>query len=192
VQTSGTPFIYEQWFNNNSSLSDSTIFSYTHSVENSYSWTFTDTFTIGYSVSVTAGLPEVCQVNDDFSMSISLSDSETQSGSDTQTWSVSQTINIPPFSTIRAEMIVSTGQFNGEYTTTLTLDPNTFGSIWCNGPVNGHYQWWVPPPDFLDGNFGNNVVCSSGSCNITGVFSGIQGISVSVNVTQCPLNVQCS
>jgi len=191
VETSQTPFIFTEYFDNNSTEEDTIIFTRTESTSATYTWQFTDSFTVGYQLSITAGIPGICETHDQFSMSLNLGETITQQGTNTQQWEVSQTIGVPPESTVRVDVVVAQAKFNCDYTNAITLDPFSFGDIWCNDQVNSHYEWFIPPEDFLLGNFGNDVYCYGGACNITGSFTGVQGVSVFVNVTQCPLYVHC-
>jgi len=191
TQTSATPYIVTAYYDNNSSTTDTIIFTKSQSSTNTYSWTFSCTFTVGETISVTAGIPDICQVNDQFSESLSLTSSETQTGSDTKSWSITENINIPPYSTVRVDSIITMAQYNALYTMPINFNQNTYGNIWCYSTVNGHYEWFIPPAYFLNASFGNGIVCNGGSCNITGAFLGIQGINLFVNKTQCPLGVQC-
>jgi len=191
VQTSGTPFIFTSYFDNDSNVTDQIDFVKSESTSNSYSWTFSESFTVGFSVSVDAGIPFICETHDDFSMELSLNETKTQTGSDSKSWDVSEQIGIPPMSTVRVDLVITSGNFNADFTNAITFDPNSYGDIWCYDTVSGHYEWFIPPSTFLDGNFGNGIYCNNGSCNVTGTFTAIQGISVFVNVTQCALYQHC-
>jgi len=189
-QAPSRPFIFTEYFDNNSTASSTINFEKSESTTNSYSWTFSEGIFIGESLDVTAGLPGICEVHDQFEMNLYMNETETQSGSDTQNWGVSETIGVPPMSTIRVDVVISTTSTTADFTTQATFDPNSYGNIWCYNQVDGHFEWFISPGDFLDGTFGG-AVCDYGACNVTGVFTGLQGVSVFVNVTQCPLGNHC-
>jgi len=189
-QSPSPPFVFTEYFDNNSTAGSKIYFSKSESTTNSYSWTLSEGIFIGESLSVTAGLPGVCEVHDQFTFNMYMNETQTQTGSDTQNWDVSEEIGVPPMSTVRVDVIVSTAQTSADFTTQATFDPNSYGNIWCANQVNSHYEWFVPPSFFLDGTF-SGAVCNDGACNITGVFTGLQGLSVYVNVTQCPLDDHC-
>jgi len=190
LQVPSQPFIFTEYFTNNSTANSTIDFTKSESTSNSYSWTLSEGFYIGEKLDVTAGLPGICEVHDQFDFGLSLNSTQTQTGSDTQNWGVSEQIGIPPKSTVRVEVVIATASTSADFTTMVTFDPNSYGDIWCYNTVNSHYEWFIPAGSFLDGTF-SGAVCNSGSCNITGSFTGLQGVQVFVNVTQCPLGVQC-
>jgi hypothetical protein len=189
-QTPGDPFIFTEYFNNNSTANNSFNFQRSESTSNSYTWSNSESIYIGESLSVTAGLPGICEVHDQFEFDLSLNTTETQTGSDTQNWSVSETIGIPAESTVRVDVVIATTSTNCDFTAQVTFNPNAYGNIWCNNVVNGHYEWFIGAGSFLEGTFGG-AVCNYGACNVTGTFTALQGVTVYVNVTQCPLGVEC-
>jgi len=73
-------------------------FSKTESASNTYSWSFSQTIEDSISVSVKVDIPEICEVHDEFSTTISTSTTETQSDSHSKSWSVEQGLNSPPAS----------------------------------------------------------------------------------------------
>jgi hypothetical protein len=185
------PFVFTSYFDNNSTFNDTIAFSRNVSTTNSYHWSVTESFTVGYDLEVTAGLPGICEARDNFYMRIGLNSTQEQSGSDSQSWGVSEQIGVPANSTVRVDIMISSAQYSADFTMQANFDPDSYGNIWCTDTVNSHYEWFIPPGDFLDGEYGAGVTCNTGSCNITGAFTGLQGISVFVNVTQCALGQRC-
>jgi len=188
-QTPAPPFVFTSYFNNNSTETDQIQFSRSETTSNSYSWSITESVTVGVTISVEAGIPGICEANDQFSMSLDMSSTQTQTGTDTKSWSVEETINVPPHSTIRVDILVGAGQFSADFTTAINFIPNSAGMFSCQGSDRIFYV--VFPSDFLSYGSGPGVSCGYTSCNTTGSFSGLQGINVQVNVTQCQLGIEC-
>jgi len=186
-----TPFIFEEWFDNGANSSSVSTFSHTEAIDNIYSVTMSATVAASWSMSFSVGIPDICQVNDQFSINISVTDSHTQTTTHSVSWSVSEQITIPPLSTIHAVMTVSKMSYNAPFRAAVNFDG--VGMTWCNNQVNGHWLWFPQPSDlFSVGAFPcENNADNSANCNLNGTFVGLQGVEVHVNVTQCPLNTRC-
>jgi len=192
LQAPATPFIFDQWFDNGANTTDYSIFTHSEDVANSYSVTMSESISASWSMSITAGLPDICQVNDDFSLNISLTRTSTQTSYHSKSWSVSEKITVPPMSTIHAMMYITKTTFSAPFTADVHFDG--VGSVWCNGKVQNHWLWFPAPQDLLTNV--PNTTCTfaadaSADCMLSGLFVGLQGVSVNVNVTQCPLNTRC-
>jgi len=113
--------------------------------------------------------------------------SVSQTNTVTQSWNVDQVIKIPAKSTVKATWVIRkqtvTGEFQG------VMDLPHYAKVWCNKKTKDHYEWFHPASSFMPQAYPK--ACSGSSCKISGNFEGWQGIGSFVNVTQCPLNVEC-
>jgi len=188
----GIPFIFTEYFDNYLNISQNSQFSRSESTSNTYSWTFSQTVEDSMSVSVTVPIPDICEIHDSFSASISMTTTDTQTKSDSKNWSVSESITIPPRSTIKVQMEVNTQTYQIPYTADLVF--SGYGMTWCKNKVNGHWCWFIPPISFLNTTgcvpYGNPDQ-GDAVCSFAGTFYGTQGVQVFVNVTRCPLGDHC-
>lgn len=191
LQAPATPFVFEEWFDNDANSTSTSTFEHEESIENSYSVTMTKSVSATWSMSITAGLPDICQVNDDFSLNVSVTQSKTQTTTHSRSWSVSEQINIPPMSTIHAVMEVTKTTFVVPFQ--ILAHFAGVGSVWCNDKVQGHWLWFPEAADMFSIGSAPCTYNQDGSadCLLNGTFVGLQGVDVHVNVTQCPLNTRC-
>jgi len=187
----GQPFVFVEYFDNYLNESQTTQFSDTQSTSNSYSWTFSRTLQDSLTISIDVGIPDVCEMHDSFSTSISMTTTEEQTKTDTKSWTVSQTITIPPLTTVKAEMIINTATFNIPYTADITM--SGYAMTWCKGQVNHHWCWFIPPPYWLSSVSGckNSDGGNATTCSFSGAFAASQGVTADVSVSKCALGVHC-
>jgi hypothetical protein len=180
----GEPFIISEIFNNSLSVPQQFTFSKEASYTNEYSWTFSTTISDSMTVSVEAGLPEICSVSDSFTASIDVTSSSTQTETHEDSWSVSQTFTVPAETTVKATMTISTAQYNMPYTSWLQFQG--YGYTWCNSQVQGHYCWFIPPSYWLNSGGCYSSDGADAICPFSGTFYGLQGVQAQVSIV--PVN----
>jgi len=187
----GQPFVFIEYFDNYLNESQTTQFSETQSTDNTYSWTFSRTLQDSITISIDVGIPEICQLHDSFSTSISMTTTEEQTKTDTKSWTVSQTITIPPLTTVKAEMIIQTATFNVPYTADIEF--SGYAMTWCKSKVNGHWLWFIPPNYWLSSISGckSSDGGNSTTCSFSGAFAASQGVTADVSVSKCKLGDHC-
>jgi hypothetical protein len=189
VQTQGdlNAFMFVQYFDNNTTQTQTSLFQRQETMTNSYTWTFSETINAGMSESITAGLPATMKETTTFSLSVSESLGVAQTSTTTDLWSVSQTVTIPPMSTVKLVWSIATTTTTGNYQATMVLPD--YARVWCSDKTQGHNEWFVQAPAFMPVYYPSQ--CTGNVCNINGPFTGIEGVSSNVQVSTCPLGVQC-
>jgi hypothetical protein len=187
TQDSSDAFMYVQYFDNNTTKTQTSQFQRQETMTNSYTWTFSETINAGMSESITAGVPATMKETTTFSLSVSDSLGLAQTSTTESLWSVSQTISIPPMSTVKLVWAVATTTTTGNYQATMVLPD--YARVWCSDKTEGHNEWFVQAPAFMPLYYPSQ--CSGNICNINGPFTGIEGVSSNVQLSTCPLGVQC-
>lgn len=159
----------------------------------SFTWSITESLSIGIEISATEGVPAVASSSQKVTVSLSLSSTQGATSSNTQTWQVNTPINVPANSSVKADMVISSQSYDVNFTASVLLQG--YVAIWNNDKVNGHWLWFHPIDSVFQDCISNNIIDTSGysiasggvMTQATGIFSGSQGISVGVTAYQYPL-----
>lgn len=186
-------------YNNGSSVSQSYTYQQTLTTEQSFTWSITESLSVGIEISATEGVPEVAQVGEKVTTTLSFSSTQGATSTTTQSWSVSQPIIAPPNSHVDATMVVTTQQYNINWTATCKLAGSV--AIWFNNkvalnPGDYHWLWFIPIEQVFTQCQQNNIIDTTGYQVVaggvlaysSGTFAGGQGVGVSINVTESPLH----
>ncbi len=160
-------------------------YTFSQSIQNSYSWSWSSTLTTSLSLSVTAKIPEVCDFKEDFSISVSNTQSQSQSTTTSKTWTTTANFGVQPRQTLAVDYVVSRVQYIVPYTMTVQFGGQL--AFWCSRQVSGH-SFWMPTVAQVIGGQAN---CNNNVCNFSGYFTGVQGISDQLKYRTCSLGVEC-
>ena len=187
IQTSSDPsatgFVFTHWIDNNSSLPQSTTVAYQESTEASATLTLSTTVDVGLSLSVKAGVPDVMSTTFTESFDFSLTSTDSHTVTTRQGWSVTQPVEVPAMTTIKAQLIIQKVSVTGDWSAVASFPD--YAKMWCSNRVNGHYEWFVPAQNWLPQAYPSD--CSGNTCNLRGSFEGWHGVSSSTTFTECPL-----
>lgn len=186
-------------YNNDSSIAQSYTYQQSMTTTQSFTWSITESLSVGVSVTATVGVPAVAQVGTTVTTSFSLSSTQGSTTTNQQQWSVSQPIIAPAYSHIEAKMVVTTQQYDIKWQATCML--SGYVAIWfndkvCLNPNDPHWLWFIPIDQVFRDCINNNIIDTSGYQIVnggvlaysSGVFTGGQGVGVSINVHQSPLS----
>ncbi|MFF4409546.1 ETX/MTX2 family pore-forming toxin [Streptomyces sp. NPDC001404] len=160
----------------------------------------TESLQIGVTSSASVTIPGVADIGQTTTIQTDLSSTKEFGMDKEQEWSVTLPLRIPPKSHVEATLVVGTQEYDIDWTAMVTLTGRA--AIWFNNKVdfnhNGdlHYLWFPSIERVLSDTRKNNlidttgyeVVGSSVQARARGVFYGGQGVAVSVNTKQYPLD----
>ena len=189
----GSTVAYELWYDNGTSVQQSETFQETQTSMQSFTWSITEALSIGIEVSATEGVPNVASSSQKVTVTLSLSSTQGATSSQTQTWQVNTPIQVPPNSSVKADMVISTQSYNINFTESVLLQG--YVAIWYRDQVQGHWLWFYPIEEVFGECIDNNIIDTTGysivgggvTTQASGVFSGSQGVSVGVSAKQYPV-----
>jgi len=189
----GATVAYELWYDNGTTLQQSETFQETQTSTQSFTWSITEALSIGIEISATEGVPNVASSSQKVTVSLSLSSTQGATSTQSQTWQVNAPIQVPPDSSVKADMVISTQSYDINFTESVLLQG--YVAIWNNDKVDGHWLWFYPIEEVFEDCIANNIIDTTGysiggggvMTQATGVFSGSQGVSVGVTASQHPL-----
>ncbi|MEV5510374.1 cytotoxin leucocidin [Streptomyces orinoci] len=160
----------------------------------------TESLKIGVTVEVSAEIPAVAKVSETTSIEATLSSTQEFSHKETQNWSVDLPLKIPAKSLVEATLVVGTQKYDIDWTATVALRGHV--AIWFEEKVDlnhdgdYHWLWFIPIEEvFRDcrahgivDTAGYEVTASGVNAFAAGTFTGGQGVSLSVNAVQKPLD----
>jgi hypothetical protein len=186
------------WYDNDTTLQQSETFQETQTSTQSFTWSITEALSIGIEISATEGVPTVASSSQKLTVTLSLSSTQGATSTNTQTWQVNTPIQVPPNSSVKADMVISMQSYNVNFTASVLL--KGYVAIWNNDKVNGHWLWFHPIESVFEDCINNNIIDTTGYSIVaggvmtqsTGMFTGSQGISVGVTAKQYPLRSNMS
>ncbi|MBH1938738.1 cytotoxin leucocidin [Streptomyces sp. AV19] len=160
----------------------------------------TESLKVGVTVQVSAEVPAVAKVSETTSIEATLSSTQEFSHKETQNWSVDLPLKIPAKSVVEASLVVGTQKYDIDWTATVGLTGSV--AIWFEEKVDlnhdgdRHWLWFVPVEEVFRDCRANGIVDTSGyevtadgvNAFASGTFSGGQGVSLSINAVQKPLD----
>ncbi|HEU5376129.1 MAG TPA: ETX/MTX2 family pore-forming toxin [Ktedonobacteraceae bacterium] len=162
------------------------------SVTNSYSWSSTNGFRVGVSVSTKIKVPFIGGIDTTVETEYSYSSTETQTEERTRTWDFTQTVNVAPYTKVIALLMLQKTQPRIPYELTCSMTENL--SINADVYKNGQKQfavWYAPSVAWiifkkpLTGfSYNGNTAYFKGS----GVFTANEGIKAIIDLKEYPLN----
>jgi|GEM_PF-2307970 len=187
-------------YNNDSSVNQSYTYQQALETQQSFTWSITESLSVGVEISATEGAPGVAQVGEKVTTTLSFSSTQGATSSKKQSWSVSQPIIAPPSSHVDATMVVTTQEYDINWKATCRLAGSV--AIWFNGkaalnPGDYHWLWFIPIEQVFAQCQQNNLIDTTGYQIVaggvlaysSGTFRGGQGVGVTISVTQKPLQV---
>mmetsp|Transcript_4123 Transcript_4123/g.6579 ORF Transcript_4123/g.6579 Transcript_4123/m.6579 type:complete len:182 (+) Transcript_4123:622-1167(+) len=166
TQKSTTDWVFTEYFDNGLKTTQTSTFSREETVDNSYSWSLSTSVDLGFSMTVKAGIPDVMEASATTTFDIKTEESQSQSNSVTKKWSVNQQIQIPPHSTVKVQWVITKQTVTGDFKGTMKLP--YYSKLWCAAKTNGHYEWFVPAPNYLPQAYPG--ACVGDECYISGPF----------------------
>jgi hypothetical protein len=197
--TGGAAIAYELWYDNNTTVQQSETFQYTATSQQSFTWSITESLSIGIEISATEGVPDVASSTQKVSVNLSLSSTQGATSSNTQSWNVNNPVVVPPNSSVKCDMVINSQSYNINFTESVLLAG--YVAIWFNdkvalSPNDYHWLWFIPIGSVFTDVISNNLASTEGYSVVAGdqvlttaqgVFAGSQGVSVGVTTTQYPL-----
>lgn len=166
---------------------------YTQEITNSYTATFEQGFDLGFSESITAGVPDCFSSETTISMQWSFSSTETSEKSITKTISDSTTIFIAPESVVNVTCFVQMGHLSTNFNAQVVLSgESNVGWVFQDShfyPPGQAWFWFFPQYCTIEGlmnvatDFYNTL---SIDYTATGVFNGVAGDTDTCYIYQCP------
>jgi hypothetical protein len=138
TQVDSNTFMYVQYFDNNTTQTQTSQFQRQETMTNSYTWTFSEAINAGMSESITAGLPATMNETTTFSLSVSDLLGVAQTSTTETLWSVSQIATIPPMSTVKVVWSIATTTTTGNYQATMVLPD--YARVWCSDTTQRHSE----------------------------------------------------
>lgn len=190
---------YELWYDNATNLDQNENFQYSSETKQSFSWTLSETLSIGVKVSATEGVPDVASSTQEVSVELDLTSTKTKSHEEDQTWEADTYVQVPAQSSLKCDMIINSQSYDIDFTQPVLIKGDV--AIWFadkvawNGGSDKHWLWFISIHQVLSDVIANNLANTSGytlvsggiHANPKGVFKGSQGVSVNVTTTQYPL-----
>ncbi|GAA0395777.1 cytotoxin leucocidin [Streptomyces luteireticuli] len=164
----------------------------------------TESLKVGVTVQVSAEVPAVAKVSETTSIEATLSSTQEFAHKETQNWSVDLPLKIPAKSVVEASLVVGTQKYDIDWTATVGLTGSV--AIWFEEKVDlnhdgdYHWLWFVPVEEVFRDCRANGIIDTSGyevtgdgvNAFASGTFSGGQGVSLSVNAVQKPLDARAA
>jgi hypothetical protein len=186
-------------YNNGSSVAQTEILERSYTSTDEFTWSITESLSIGVQVTVGASIPDFLQIQDQYSVTLSLSSTQGQTKTNSRTWTVNTTLTIPPESSLNCEVLIKSQPHNVNFTATVNL--LGFVAIWfkdqvaLGAPGDLHWLWFVPITsvfsDFASHNLGDisgyRIVGNGVLASSTGVFTSKEGLEITVSTSPSPL-----
>uniref|UniRef100_A0A4D5S324 Putative cytotoxin n=1 Tax=Ixodes scapularis TaxID=6945 RepID=A0A4D5S324_IXOSC len=148
-----------------------------------YSWQTQDTFTVGTSVSIEAGLPGVADFTGSFSTTVSLSNTAGQVHTDAEKYAVDLGVTVPPMKSAKIEWVIT--DVTQEIPWTAQIDIEGWFAVWFQGKVKDHYLWFYNVKDLDDALLEQTE--KGVRYTARGIFNGVHGTEAHLRVSQYDL-----
>ena len=158
------------------------------STSNTYSWSNTVALEMSESFEVTAGIPDICQVKDSFSIKLDVSSTISNSETKVDSEDIETSYDVPAHSRTSFQVVFSKTKYDLPYKSVLQLGGSA--AVKCKKPIaapgaSDTHSFWFPSANyFLPSGSAGQISCTSGSpiqCAFPGVFSGISGVDYSTH-----------
>eukprot|EP01102_Stenamoeba_stenopodia_P006343 TRINITY_DN173_c0_g1_i1.p1 TRINITY_DN173_c0_g1~~TRINITY_DN173_c0_g1_i1.p1 ORF type:complete len:410 (-),score=90.73 TRINITY_DN173_c0_g1_i1:82-1260(-) len=166
---------------------------YSQEITNSYTATFEQGFDLGFSESITAGVPDCFSSETTIDMQWSFDSTETSEKSITKTITDSTTIFIAPESVVNVTCFVQMGHLSTNFNAQVVLSGSSnVGWVFQDShfyPPGQAWFWFLPPYTTINGLetvagwFYNTL---SMDYTALGVFNGVAGDTDTCYIYQCP------
>ncbi|KAM7304516.1 aerolysin-like protein [Ixodes scapularis] len=148
-----------------------------------YSWQTQDTFTVGTSVSIEAGLPGVADFTGSFSTTVSLSNTAGQVHTDAEKYAVDLGVTVPPMKSAKIEWVIT--DVTQEIPWTAQIDIEGWFAVWFREKISDHYLW------FFDVRLLNDPLLQETEKGVhytaKGIFKGVFGSDSQLRVSEYDL-----
>jgi hypothetical protein len=185
--SSTNDWVFTQYYDNGTPNMQKTRVTRTEQKKNSYSWTLSNTVSVGEELDIEVSVPLFGSVTSKTTYDVSTTKSSTQTQIETESWSVDQTISLAPMKTTKFEWIIEKVTVAGDFTAEIDLPD--YAHVWCDASSHGHFEWFVSASDFMPQAYPGT--CTNEHCEVTGKFSGWKGVQSTVKISECKLGVQC-
>lgn len=176
--------VFEDERDNHTSIETLSTFSFNEETTSTFSWSLTESIDIGTRASISAPLPAGFKADLETSVNIGLSSTQQQEDSTTRYWSREEQVAVPPYTLIKAKMVIMQEKYDMDFVTDVTL--TGYVAIWLKdkrdiNTKNGsdlHWLWFIPVSKvFRDRPVSGYEVLSNGAVNFKsrGRFQGVQG-----------------
>ena len=144
---------FEQWFDNAGSLEQQTVFTREQVSENTFSLQFTEGFKYGMSAEASFNLFDSVGMKFTMNFEINISSTQTVTKKETKTWTVQQTIKIPPKKSMVVKFIIQEDQYQ-DFWIDSEVQLDGFVGVWFNDRIDlnndpqhqtdRHNLWFIP------------------------------------------------
>jgi len=182
-------YVYSQWFHNGGSLPITGLVHKEKSVTSTFTWSVSESLTVGVEVEISAGVPEVINGNIKIETSLNLASTQEKTTTTVDTFRVSHEIVVPPKSKVKAEITITETEVEVPWTATMYVTGHE--AIWLEQQCKNHWLWFVgidqlAPYDqrLIAGKtpFGQGL-----SFQAKGVFKAVRAMRATVHTKQYPL-----
>ncbi|NOT83717.1 MAG: ETX/MTX2 family pore-forming toxin [Methylococcaceae bacterium] len=166
-----TPVIaFDQTLTNHSNVQDSSTVSFTRSETASFSFGFKEGLKIGTKAKVKVGIPLIADGEAEVSGELTFDANQQWTTSNTQSWSASETVNIPPNSTLRVQGIIQNAKTKATFSGFARVtDGNVLVWFKYTDPTKGYTEFPIPVTVLLTKD--------QRSFPVSGSYDGIEGVS---------------
>uniref|UniRef100_V5HB14 Putative cytotoxin n=2 Tax=Ixodes ricinus TaxID=34613 RepID=V5HB14_IXORI len=105
-----------------------------------YSWQTQNTFSVGTSLSIKVGLPDVADITTTFSATVSLTKTDGQVHTDAEKYAVDLGVTVSPMKSAKIEWVIT--DVTQEIPWTAQIDIEGWFAVWFQEKVNDHHLWF--------------------------------------------------
>ena len=107
---------FSEAFDNDTDATDPVVFKKSTTSTATFTWSFTEALKLGTKTTFETGLPKIAEGKFELSVELNLSSTQTHTETKTQTWEVDTTVNVPPRSTVAADLAIATIKYDPKFT----------------------------------------------------------------------------
>jgi hypothetical protein len=147
-------------------VQQSETFQYTATTTQSFTWSITESVSVGIEISATEGVANVASSSQKFTVTLSFSATQSKTTTNSQSWTVNNPVAVPPDSSVKCDMVLNTQSYNINFTTSVLV--SGYVAIWFNdkqalgAPGDLHWLWFIPIGQVFNDVIGNRLADTSG------------------------------
>ena len=137
-------------YTNNTSAEQTSVFKYSKSTTNSFTWTLKEGIEVGISVEFAVGVPPVASGKTTLSTNLSFEATQSKTEEEIETWAIDRNVTVPPQT--KMEMIWTIKEQKSSATFYADLIMTGYFAIWNNNKIDvnnpggsdKHWLWFIP------------------------------------------------
>jgi hypothetical protein len=200
LPTNSSNVAYQMWYDNATTVPQTQTFDHTTSTTQDFTWSVSESLSVGVELSATAGVPDVAQVGSKVTTTLTVTGTQGATVSNTQTWGVNTAVTVPSNSSVQCSMVIATQSYNIPWSAQVTL--TGYINVWLDDPIElpnsgTHRCWFFPIQQVIQDCINNKIIDVTGFTVVggsvvtsaSGSFQGSQGVNVSTQTKQYPCRV---